>query len=221
MSVAAMLCPLPSVESSTMLKASGSSENTATTMQSPGDSDGSGGGAGGAGGGSGGDGGDGGNGGGIGFTAKPVAACAVRGDRCGQIHLGAAFQPFVPPSVIVSQLDGVDSKRQPLPQEPAGVRSKSAGQVLETGEQHTGGSSLNAVPFRVVEGGEKDRRGFRASVYKDLVGGVAELQGAEVALRENRASGEVALGRVRQMRFVVGVVSHVAECISGQRHAGV
>ena len=77
-----------------------------------------------------------------------------------------------------------------------------------------------AVPFRIVEGGEKDRRGFRARVHKDLVGGVAELQGAEVALRENRASGEVALGRVRQMRFVVGVVSHIAECISGQRHTG-
>eukprot|EP00964_Phaeocystis_antarctica_P072179 scaffold44113_cov60-Phaeocystis_antarctica.AAC.2 len=37
MSVAAMLCPLPSVESSTMLKASGELDSAATTMQSPGD----------------------------------------------------------------------------------------------------------------------------------------------------------------------------------------
>ena len=50
LSVAAMLCPLPSVESSTMLKASGElSDSAATTMQSPGDSGGSGGCAGGAG----------------------------------------------------------------------------------------------------------------------------------------------------------------------------
>ena len=73
MSVAAMLCPLPSVESSTMLKASGSSENTATTMQSPGTSGGSGGSFGGCGGAGGSGGGDGGNGGGIGSTAKPVS----------------------------------------------------------------------------------------------------------------------------------------------------
>ena len=77
---------------------------------------------------------------------------------------------------------------------------------------------VGTVPFRVVEGGEKGRRGLRARVHKDLVGRVAELQAAEVALRENRASGEVALGRVRQVRFVVGVVSHVAKCASGQQH---
>ena len=60
-----------------MLKASGSSESTATTKQSPGTSGGSGGGDGGAcgvGGGFGGDGGDGGADGGIRFTVKPVGA---------------------------------------------------------------------------------------------------------------------------------------------------
>ena len=75
-----MLCPLPSVESSTMLKASGELDSAATTMQSPGDNAGSGGGKGGdggdggAGGSGGGDGGDGGGVGGIGFTVKPVGA---------------------------------------------------------------------------------------------------------------------------------------------------
>ena len=67
MSVAAMLCPLPSVESSTMLKVGGELEDSAaTTMQSPGDSAGSGGGDGGdgiAGGGAGGAGGGAGGGG--------------------------------------------------------------------------------------------------------------------------------------------------------------
>ena len=56
MSVALMLCPLPSVESSTMLKASGQLDSAATTMQSPGTN-------GGSGGGDGGDAGDGGGGG--------------------------------------------------------------------------------------------------------------------------------------------------------------
>ena len=66
-SVAAMLCPLPSVESSTMLKASGVLDSAATTMQSPGTSGGNGGsfggcgGAGGSGGGEGGGDGDGGS----------------------------------------------------------------------------------------------------------------------------------------------------------------
>ena len=54
MSVALMLCPLPSVDSSTMLKASGELDSAATTMQSPGTSGGSGGGGGGDGGGAGG-----------------------------------------------------------------------------------------------------------------------------------------------------------------------
>ena len=72
MSVTAMLCPLPSVESSTMLKASGVLDSAATTMQSPGISGGSGGSFGGCGGAGGSGGGDGGNGGGIGSTAKPV-----------------------------------------------------------------------------------------------------------------------------------------------------
>ena len=70
---------------------------------------------------------------------------------------------------------------------------------------------VRAVPFRVVEGGEKGRRSSRARVDNDLVGSVAEPQGAEVALRENRASGKVALGRVREVRFVEGVVTHIAE----------
>eukprot|EP00964_Phaeocystis_antarctica_P072181 scaffold44113_cov60-Phaeocystis_antarctica.AAC.4 len=66
MLVAAMLCPLPSVESSTMLNVSGESDSAATTMQSPGNSGGSGGGDGGdgiAGGGAGGAGGGAGGGG--------------------------------------------------------------------------------------------------------------------------------------------------------------
>ena len=50
MSVALMLCPLPSVESSTMLKASGELDSAATTMQSPGTNGGSAGGGGGDGG---------------------------------------------------------------------------------------------------------------------------------------------------------------------------
>ena len=77
MSVALMLCPLPSVESSTMLKASGELDSAATIMQSPGHNAGRGGGDGGdggAGGSGGGDGGDGGGVGGIGFTVKPVGA---------------------------------------------------------------------------------------------------------------------------------------------------
>ena len=80
MSVALMLCPLPSVESSTMLKASGELDSAATTMQSPGDNAGSGGGKGGDGGdggsgggcgGDGGSGGDGGDGGGDAQTSQP------------------------------------------------------------------------------------------------------------------------------------------------------
>eukprot|EP00964_Phaeocystis_antarctica_P010318 scaffold5667_cov68-Phaeocystis_antarctica.AAC.10 len=75
-----MLCPLPSVESSTMLKASGVLDSAATTMQSPGDSDGSGGGAGGVGGDEGGDGDDGGRpggGGGGGSTVNDASAAIV------------------------------------------------------------------------------------------------------------------------------------------------
>ena len=73
MSVMAMLCPLPSVESSTMLKALGQLEDSAaTTMQSPGDSGGSGGGAGGAGSAGGGAGGAGGGAGGGGSTVNEV-----------------------------------------------------------------------------------------------------------------------------------------------------
>ena len=48
---------------------------------------------------------------------------------------------------------------------------------------------VGVVPFRVVQGGDKVRRGSRARVHKHLIGCVAEPQGAEVALRENRASG--------------------------------
>ena len=74
---------------------------------------------------------------------RPGSACV--GDRCGQSHLVADFEPGVLPSVFVVQLDGVDSKRQPLPQESTAVRRKSAGQVLMAGEWHTGGSSLKKV----------------------------------------------------------------------------
>ena len=58
---------------------------------------------------------------------------------------------------------------------------------------------MGVVPFRVVKGGEKGRRGSRACVHKDLVGSVAEPQGAEVALPENRASRQGDLGRVREV----------------------
>eukprot|EP00964_Phaeocystis_antarctica_P121063 scaffold84766_cov63-Phaeocystis_antarctica.AAC.3 len=70
MSVAAMLCPLPSVESSTMLKASGVLDSAATTMQSPGTSGGSGGSFGGCGGAGGSGDGDGGGHGGGGSTVN-------------------------------------------------------------------------------------------------------------------------------------------------------
>ena len=73
MLVAAMLCPLPSVESSTMLKARGELEDSAaTTMQSPGDNGGSGGGDGGDGIAGGGAGGAGGGAGGGGSTVNEV-----------------------------------------------------------------------------------------------------------------------------------------------------
>ena len=87
MSVALMLCPLPSVESSTMLKASGELDSAATTMQSPGTNGGSGGGDGGDGGGGGGDGGLGGAGGGVGgaggggSTANDVFTCDATDDH--------------------------------------------------------------------------------------------------------------------------------------------
>ena len=67
-----MLCPLPSVESSTMLKASGVLDSAATTMQSPGTSGGSGGSFGGCGGAGGSGGGDGGGDGGGGSTVNAV-----------------------------------------------------------------------------------------------------------------------------------------------------
>jgi hypothetical protein len=72
MSVALMLCPLPSVESSTMLKASGELDSAATTMQSPGTNGGSGGAFGGCGAAGGSGGGDGGGDGGCGSTVNEV-----------------------------------------------------------------------------------------------------------------------------------------------------
>eukprot|EP00964_Phaeocystis_antarctica_P010316 scaffold5667_cov68-Phaeocystis_antarctica.AAC.8 len=81
MSVAAMLCPLPSVESSRMLKASGVLDRTATTMQSPGTSGGSGGAFGGCGGAGGSGGSDGGENGDGGSTVKDVLTSAAIVER--------------------------------------------------------------------------------------------------------------------------------------------
>ena len=67
-----MLCPLPSVESSTMLKASGVLDSAATTMQSPGTSSGNGGSFGGCGGAGGSGGEDGGGDGDGGSTVNEV-----------------------------------------------------------------------------------------------------------------------------------------------------